>query len=63
MEQADDIATLDDSEYAVIRDKCNHEFNLESCGSKAKVLFMSSNNNGGLIDEQLWSGLNFIERL
>ena len=22
--------------------------------------FMSSNNNGGLIDEQLWPGLNFI---
>ena len=60
MEKADDIVTSDDGEYAVMGDKCNHEFNLESCGSRAKVHFMSSNNNGGLIDEQLWPGLNFI---
>ena len=63
MEKADDFVTLHSGEYDVIRDKCNHEFNLESCGSRAKVLFISSNDNGGLIDEQLWPGLNFIERL
>ena len=63
IEKADDIVTLDDVGYAVIGDKCDHEFNLESCGSRAKVLFMSLNNNGDLIDEQLWSGLIFIERL
>ena len=32
MEKADDIVTLDDGGYAVIGDKCDHEYNLESCG-------------------------------
>ena len=54
---------MDDGGYAVIGDKCDHEYNLEFCGPRAKVLFMKLNSNGELIEEQSWSGLNFIERL
>ena len=63
MEKADDIVTLDDGGYAVIGDKCDHEYNLGSCGPRAKVLFMKLNSDGDLIEQQSWSGLNFIERL
>tara|TARA_S200000501_G_C20580767_1_gene637154 strand:+ start:536 stop:706 length:171 start_codon:yes stop_codon:yes gene_type:complete len=56
MEKADEIVTLDVGKYAVMGDKCDYEFDFESCGPRAKVLFMKLNSNRDLINEQLWSG-------
>lgn len=63
MEKADDIVVLEDGGYGVIGDKCDHDYDLGKCGPRAKVLYMRLNEDGYLIDEQSWSGLNFIERL
>ena len=63
MEKADDIVVLENGGFGVIGDKCNHGYDIGRCGSKAKVLFMRLNENGDLLEEQEWSGLNFMERL
>ena len=63
MEKADDIVVLEDGGFGVIGDKCNHGYDIGRCGPKAKVLFMRLNENGDLLEEQEWSGLNFMERL
>ncbi len=63
MEKADDIVALDDGGYALVGDKCDHGYDIGTCGSKAKVLYMRLNGDGDLVEEQSWSGLNFQERI
>ena len=63
MEKADDIVALDDGGYALVGDQCAHNYNISSCGSVAKVLYMKIDDDGNLVEENSWSGLNFIERI
>jgi len=63
MEKADDIVALDEGGYALIGDQCAHNYNISSCGSVAKVLYMKIDDDGNLVEENSWSGLNFIERI
>ena len=63
MEKADDVVALEDGGYAMIGDMCSHNYNISTCGSVAKVLYMRVDEDGEKIEEQSWSGLNFIERI
>ncbi len=63
LEQADDIVVTEEGGFGVIGNKCDHGYNIGSCGATAGVLFMSLNANGELLEQKEWSGLNFIERL
>ena len=63
MEKADDVVALEDGGYAMIGDMCSHNYNISTCGSVAKVLFMRVDEDGEKVEEKSWSGLNFIERI
>ena len=63
MEKADDVVALEDGGYAMIGDMCSHNYNISTCGSVAKVLYIRVDEDGEKIEEQSWSGLNFIERI
>ena len=63
MEKADDIVSLEDGGYAIIGDKCDHNYNIGTCGSVAKVLLIQIDDEGNLIEEKTFSGLNFLERM
>ena len=63
MEKADDVVALEDGGYAMVGDMCSHNYNISTCGSVAKVLYMRVDEDGEKIEEQSWSGLNFIERI
>ena len=60
LEKADDIVVLEDGGFGLIGDKCNHGYDIGRCSPKAKVLFMRLNEHGDLLEEQEWSGLNFL---
>ena len=63
MEKADDIVSLEEGGFALIGDKCDHNYDVLSCGSVAKVLYMKIDDDGNLLEENSWPGLNFIERI
>ena len=63
MEKADDVVALEDGGYAIIGDMCKHNYNISTCGSVAKVLYMKVDEDGEKVEEKSWSGLNFIERI
>ena len=63
MEKADDVVALEDGGYAMIGDMCKHNYNISTCGSVAKVLYMKVDEDGEKVEEKSWSGLNFIERI
>ena len=63
LEQADDITNLIDGGFGVIGAKCAHSYNIGSCSSVAKVMVIKIDDDGNLIEENQWSGLNFFERL
>ena len=63
MEKADDIVSLDGGGDAIIGDKCDHNYNIGTCGSVAKVLLIQIDDEGNLIEEKTFSGLNFLERM
>ena len=63
MEKADDIVGMDDGGYAIIGDKCDHNYNIGTCGSVAKVLLIQIDEEGNLIEEKTFSDLNFLERM
>ena len=63
MEKADDVVALEDGGYAMIGDMCSHNYNISTCSSVAKVLFMRVDEDGEKVEEKSWSGLNFIERI
>jgi hypothetical protein len=63
MEKADDVVALEDGGYAMIGDMCSHNYNISTCGSVAKVLYIRVDEDGEKVEEKSWSGLNFIERI
>ena len=63
LEQADDIVNLQDGGFGVIGAKCSHNYDISSCRSVAKVLYMKIDSDGNLMEEKSWSGLEFFERL
>ena len=63
MEKADDIVSLEEGGFALIGDKCDHNYDVLSCGSVAKVLYMKIDDDGNLLEQDSWPGLNFIERI
>ena len=63
MEKADDVVALEDGGYAMVGDMCSHNYNISTCGSVAKVLYMRVDEDGEKIEEKSWSGLKFIERI
>ena len=63
MEKADDIVALEDGGYAVVGDKCAHGYDIFRCSAVAKVVCLKLDENGDLMEELSWSGLNFSERL
>ena len=63
MEKADDIVSLEDGGYAIIGDKCDHNYNIGTCGSVAKVLLIQIDDDGNLTEEKTFSGLKFLERM
>ena len=63
MEKADDIVNLEEGGFALVGDKCDHNYDVLSCGSVAKVLYMKIDDDGNLLEENSWPGLNFIERI
>jgi hypothetical protein len=63
MEKADDVVALEDGGYAMIGDMCSHNYNISTCSSVAKVLYIRVDEDGEKVEEKSWSGLNFIERI
>ena len=63
MEKADDVVSLEDGGYAIIGDMCKHNYNISTCGSIAKVLYIKVDEDGEKVEEKSWSGLNFMERI
>ena len=63
LEQADDIVNLQDGGFGIIGAKCSHNYDISSCRSVAKVLYVKIDSDGNLMEEKSWSGLEFFERL
>ncbi|MEC7730599.1 MAG: hypothetical protein VX497_04870 [Candidatus Neomarinimicrobiota bacterium] len=63
MEKADDVVAIENGGYAMIGDMCLHNYNINTCGSVAKVLYIKVDENGEKVEEKSWSGLKFMERI
>ena len=62
LEKADDIVVLEDGGFGLLEINAIMDMTLADA-AKAKVLFVRLNEHGDLLEEQEWSGLNFLERL
>ncbi len=63
MEMADDIARIESGGYMLIGNKCDHLYDISSCGQRAKVLVMQIDEEGNNLNQELFSGLNWMERI
>ena len=45
----------------VLGQKCDHNYNIFSCGPKTKVMILTINEEGNKLDEKLLAGLSFYE--
>jgi len=63
MEMADDIARIESGGYMLIGNKCDHLYDISSCGQKAKILVMQIDEEGNNLNQELYSGLNWMERI
>ena len=61
LEKGMDIVRTDSDGYIVVGQKCNHNYNIKSCGPITKVVILKINEDGNELDEKLLSGLYFYE--
>jgi len=63
MEMANDIAPIKSGGYMLIGNKCAHLYDIGSCGQKAKVLIMQIDEEGNNLNQEVVSGLKWMERI
>ena len=59
--QLENNVKTDQKGYMVLGQKCNHNYDIFSCGPKTKVMILKINEDGNELDEKLLSGLYFYE--
>ena len=47
----------------LIGNKCDHLYDISSCGQKEKILVMQIDEEGNNLNQELYSGLNWMERI
>ena len=62
LEKGMDIVRKDEGGYIVLGEKCAHNFDIGSCGSKAKVMILDIDEDGNSNDQTVLSGLSFYEQ-
>ena len=63
MEMANDIAPIKSGGYILIGNKCAHLYDIGSCGQNAKVLIMQIDEEGNNLNQEVVSGLKWMERI
>jgi len=61
LEKGMDIVKTDQKGYMVLGQKCNHNYDIYTCGPKTKVMILTIDEEGNNLDETLLAGLSFYE--
>ena len=61
LEKGADIVKKETGGYMMVGEKCSHNYDIYSCGSKAKVMILNIDEDGNSMDQTILSGLYFFE--
>ena len=61
LEKGADIVKKETGGYMMVGEKCSHNSDIYSCGSKAKVMILNIDEDGNSMDQTILSGLYFFE--
>jgi len=61
LEKGMDIVKTNQKGYMVLGQKCDHNYDIYSCGPKTKVMILTINEEGNKLDEKILVGLSFYE--
>lgn len=61
LEKGADIVQKESDGYVVIGESCEHNYDIYSCDSKAKVIILDIDENGNSLNQNFISGLEFYE--
>jgi hypothetical protein len=61
LEKGADIIQKESGGYVIIGESCEHNYDIYSCDSKAKIIILDIDENGNSINQSLFPGLDFYE--